>query len=441
MSFSLLDDPWIPVRAGQGYREVSLLEALRRSEEVSLAADPYEEVPLLRFLLFTLAWALQGRALEEALTLSPAALAAEVEARLRPFAGRLDLFQAFFAFCPDLPGEPGGVEALRPDWPAGGGALLATPRPRHPVALEPPEVARGVLVALSYTPGTLHQRHGVTALSGGPLSSGVAFYALGERLLDTLRLNLSLPTEPLTAPWEEAPLRYGALEGYGLAERPQPLRRYLAVAFAFRPCWEQRRLVGVVRGPGLSPKPLQGLRDPMFAYEGERALSLLPGQRLLERTLPRFAEVTPPEVLERAEALAWARGLAYAVRAVGQAPDYSVVPALLSASLPPILRPEEAFRLRLGARAKALGDELTLVTRELYGKRRNLLAWASLTALKEGLERAVLEATDEEAGERRLYATARGFADELLLERAGRPEELLGLQRALDKAIARAMRS
>ncbi|RIH90137.1 hypothetical protein Mlute_00059 [Meiothermus luteus] len=87
-----------------------------------------------------------------------------------------------------------------------------------------------------------------------------------------------------------------------------------------------------------------------------------------------------------------------------------------------------------------LGDELTQVTRGLYGKRKNLLAWASLTALKEGLERAVLEATNEEAGDRRLYATARGFADELLLERPSRPEELLRLQRALDKAIARAMR-
>jgi hypothetical protein len=146
-------------------------------------------------------------------------------------------------------------------------------------------------------------------------------------------------------------------------------------------------------------------------------------------------------VLERAEALAWEQGLPYAVRAVGQAPDYSVVPALLSASLPPVLRAEEAFRLRLGARARALGDELTQVTRGLYGKRRNLLAWVSLTALKEGLERAVLEAQDEEAGERRLYATARDFAEELLLERPSRPEELMRLQGALEKAITRAMRS
>jgi hypothetical protein len=441
VSFSLLDDPWIPVREGQSYYELSLLEALRRAGEISLAADPYEEVPSLRFLLFSLAWALQGLPLEEALALSPSELAARVEARLRPFAPRLDLFQEFFAFCPDLPGKPGGVEVLRPDWPSGGGGLLTTPRPVHPVALEPSEVARAVLVALSYTPGTLHKQHGVTALSGGPLSSGVAFYALGENLLSTLRLNLSLPVEPLTAPWEEAPLRYAALEGYALAERPHLLRRYLAVAFSFRPFWNQNRLVGVVRGPGLDPKPLQSLRDPMFAYEGERALSLLPGQRLLERTLPRFAGVTPPEVLERAEALAWEPGISYAVRAVGQAPDYSVVPALLSALLPPVLRSEEAFRLRLGARAKSLGDELTQVTRGLYGKRKNLLAWASLTALKEGLERAVLEAADEEAGDRRLYATARSFADELLLERLSRPEELLPLQRALDKAIARGMRS
>ena len=442
MRFSMIHDPWVPVLGERGYEEVGVVEALARAEELRLAPEAYEEVPLVRFLLFVLAWAFQGEDEGEVRGASGRELALRLEEALGPFADRFDLFAEHFALCPDLSGSPGGPEVLRPDWPSGGNALLATPRPLRPLRLRPAEAARYLLVALAYTPSGLHNKHGVTTLSGGSLSGGVAFYALAPRLIDTLRLNLVLPRGRLRAPWESPPFREASVWGYAGGGGEEPLNRYLAVPFSFRFYWEGDWLVGVTRGPGYRPASLQRVRDPMFAYRGESPLGLLPGQRLLEGALPRFGEASPPEVLERAEEFSLETGVAYAVRAIAQVSDQSAVPALLGATLPPILRPEESYRIRLGEVAEGLLQGFGRALRALGVERgRGGAGWAHLSRFQQALERAVLTAKGEEEGRRTLYALAREEADRLLLERLRTPEKLLRLRRLLERAVEEAFTS
>lgn len=78
LGFNLIAEPWVPVVQAGRYREASPLEALSTPGLV-LAAHPYEEAPVLRFLLYLLAWAFQGEDEEEVAELPPEAWRERVE--------------------------------------------------------------------------------------------------------------------------------------------------------------------------------------------------------------------------------------------------------------------------------------------------------------------------------------------------------------------------
>lgn len=411
MSFNLIRDPWVPVARSGRYEEVSLVEALSTPDLV-LASHPYEEAPVLRFLLYLLAWAFQGEDEEEAAELPPEAWRERVEERTRPFLEAFDLFgEGFF-----LRGEGEAPweepEVLRPDWPSKGGEPAYLARPwgvPGPLRLTPAETARALLASLAYSPGGLYKRFGLTSLPGAPLSQGAVFYALGRDLPTTLALNLVVP-ERLTAPWEE---------GY----RPgKPLDLYLFPARRYTLRLGEDGLVNAVRVyPGLPP--LREAPDPMMAY-GERRGSPVPltpreGEDLFGAVLPRFREHRPPLVLERAAHREEVFG-PYAVRVVAQTKDQSRVPALLSATFPALNLEREGFRLRLAEAAWGLGEVLTEASREA-GRRGGKAKVPSSFLF--GAERAVLEAEGEEEGRKALKALfARSLEEALAPGAAKRPE-------------------
>jgi len=408
LGFNLIAEPWVPVVQAGRYREASPLEALSTPGLV-LAAHPYEEAPVLRFLLYLLAWAFQGEDEEEVAELPPEAWRERAEERTRPFLEAFDLFgEGFFLRGEgEVPWE--GLEVLRPDWPSKGGEPAYLARPRGvpgPLRLAPAETARALLASLAYSPGGLYKRLGLTSLPGAPLSQGAVFYALGRDLPTTLALNLVVPGR-LTAPWEE---------GY----RPrEPLDLYLFPSRRYALRLGEDGLVDAVRVyPGLPP--LREAPDPMMAH-GERRGSPVPltpreGEDLFGAVLPRFRERRPPLVLERAAYREEVLG-PYAVRVVAQVKDQSRIPALLEATFPAMNLEREGFRLRLAETAWELGEVLAEASREAGGGK------GAPSGFLFGAERAVLEAGSEEEGRRTLKALfARSLEEALAPKAAKRPK-------------------
>lgn len=381
----LVKEPWIPVLDGGRLREVSPLEAISRPGLLP-ALHPYEEVPVLRFLLYLLAWAFQGEEAEEVALLPGEELALRVEERTGEFseAFRLGGEDFFLRGEGEVPWEE--PEVLRPDWPSRGGETALLTRPRGvpgPLRLSPAEAARALLAHLAYAPSGLYRKLGVASLPACPLAQGVTFHALGKDLGATLRLNLLVPPR-LEAPWETP------------TPRPAPLGLYLWPARRYALRFEEGRLEGVRVYPGL---PVPALPDPMKAHreEGGRLLELRGKEEegLEGAVLPALSAYAPPQVLEAAASREDLLG-PYALRAVAQVADQSRVPALLAATFPALTSPREAFRLRLGEAAWALGRLLREAEEALGGGR------AARAFLHEA-EAAVLEAPGEEEGRALLW--------------------------------------
>jgi hypothetical protein len=344
---NLIRDPWIPVLKEGQLTEVSPLEALATPGLVP-ALHPYEELPVLRFLLFLLAWAFQGEDEEEVALLPGEELALRVEEKTRDFLEAFDLGkEAFFLRGEgDVPWE--GPEVLRPDWPSRGGepALLARPRGvPGPLRLSPAEATRALLAHLTYDTQKLYNKLGVKALPASPLTQGVAFYALGRDFATTLRLNLVVPPR-LEAPWERP------------APKASPLSLYLYPGRRYALRFAGGHLEAVRVYPGL---PAPSLPDPMKAYreEGGTLLELRAreGESLAGAVLPRLAQYAPPQVLEKAALREDLLG-PYALRAVAQVADQARLVALLSGTFPALTSPRERFRLHLAEAAWELAEVL-----------------------------------------------------------------------------------
>lgn len=405
MAFSLIDDPWIPLHTPQGYALATPLEALTRSE-AQLAADPYEELPVLRWLLFLLGWTFQGKDSEDVAALEPEAWAQEAHKRLQPYRARFTLGRDFYLWR-DYDGPVETPTALRPDWPSGGMADLAQPRWAGSGSLDWPGAVRAMLAGMSYTPGGLYNRYGRTRLEAGPLAEGLACYAQGRTLGDTLRLNLLVP-ERLTAPWE-TPFR----------TPEHPLELYVAPTRGF--CFDPSapRLSEVIVGYGADTP--RGLPDPMKAYPKDpsktRPLTPMPGQALFEAVFPRLREYRFAQVVEVAAAQEFTLGIPFALRMLAQIRDQATTPALLLGVAPRLDQPGQAFRLRLSEEAYELAlrlhrtaGELGLVKRgtwmgQVFGPGNAFLAEAS---------EVVLTAPNEEEGIRALYRVYRSRLEETL---------------------------
>jgi len=387
---NLIRDPWIPVFKKGGLTEVSPLEALATPGLVP-ALHPYEELPVLRFLLFLLAWAFQGEDEEEVALLPGEELALRVEERTKDFleAFGLDGDAFFLRGEGDVPWE--GPEALRPDWPSRGGepALLARPRGTPgPLRLTPAEAARALLAHLAYDTQKLYNKLGVKSLPASPLTQGVAFYALGRDLATTLRLNLAVPPR-LEAPWERP------------APKASPLGLYLHPGRRYALRFAGGHLEAVRVYPG---SPVPSLPDPMKAYreEGGTLLELRAreGESLGGAVLPRLARYAPPQVAEKAALREDLLG-PYALRAVAQVADQARLVALLSGTFPALNSPRERFRLHLAEAAWELAEVLKGVGKG-FGEGGDLEAGRASGPFLFEVGRAVLEAEGEEEGRKTL---------------------------------------
>jgi hypothetical protein len=388
---NLIRDPWIPVLKEGQLTEVSPLEALAARGLVP-ALHPYEELPVLRFLLLLLAWAFQGEDEEEVALLPGEELALRVKERTKDFLEAFDLGkEAFFLRGEgDVPWE--GPEVLRPDWPSRGGepALLTRPRGAPgPLRLTPAEAARAILAHLAYDTQKLYNKLGVKSLPASPLTQGVAFYALGRDLAATLRLNLAVPPR-LEAPWE-AP-----------APKASPLGLYLHPGRRYALRFAGGRLEAVRVYPGL---PVPSLPDPMKAYREESGtlleLRAREGESLAGAVLPRLAQYAPPQVVEKAALREDLLG-PYALRAVAQVADQARLVALLLGTFPALTSPRERFRLQLAEAAWGLAEVLKSVGKG-FGEGGTLEAGRASGPFLFEVGKAVLEAEGEEEGRKALF--------------------------------------
>lgn len=412
--WNLLVHPWIPLQGPEGYREAGLLEALALAGDHRLAAEAYEALPLLRFLLLVAHRALgEVRDAEDAARFRLADLRAGAEAALLPYRERFELLGEDFFLAPQG-GEPRTavpkpLSFLRPDWPTGQNPLLRFPEAWLRGKLPLGKAFRSLLLFLHYHPGGLFGSE-VRSLEGAPLARYLAFHAEGPSLLDTLRLNLvdAPPPRPL---WER-PLQASLVEGYGVRASPAPVERYLFPAYLARLQAEGEEAVGVVVSPGLRLEG--GGPDPMLAYGPDGSPFRTPETAFFRAFFGRFGEYAPPKALERAEEVRYLLGTPYAVVASGQAtdPQKAASPVRFARHvLPPLAGREGAETLRKGRTLHALGLALEGALRGLEAVREAPRFWDGM----EGLLRL-----PEEEARRKGYALAQSLLEEAMAARLPR---------------------
>ncbi|GAA6756658.1 type I-E CRISPR-associated protein Cse1/CasA [Thermus thalpophilus] len=340
--FNLLEEPWIPVLWGGQVREVSLRQALLEAHAIARieTASPLEEAALHRLLLAVLHRALPPvRDEQDAADLLDGGSfdRGALESYLDRHFHRFWLFHpdAPFLQIADLPEEkPVPWTKLRPELASGNNpTLFDHTTDENPPKIPYAEAARALVVHLSFAPGGLIKRLGVTSGKDAPLARPAVFLPTGESLFETLVLNL-VPYEgrddaPL---WEAPPLRRKDVEN---AATKRPLsgltRVYTWPSRGVRLLDEGDGVRYMGYGPGV--EPLSALfRDPMVAYRKDAKGNILPLRLSEKRSFWRDfgamlpdAGGTPPGVLHHAGAVGCEVGRAYRLRVLGQVSDQDKV--------------------------------------------------------------------------------------------------------------------
>lgn len=348
LTFSLLSEPWIPVRGSLGeVREVSLLELFEQADDVAGIAGeiPTQEASILRLLLAILyrvvdpdeqpldAWA---RLWEQGLPLD------EIRAYLLTHSGRFDLLspdQPFFqvADLHTLSGKTSGLGKIIAELPDGE-QFFTTRASADVTRLSFAEAARWLVHVHAYDySGIKTGAVGDERVKGGrgyPIGTGFTgtlglLIAEGQTLRETLLLNLVLRfwDEDDRVPWEHPQLTSSVDTARAVPRGPADLAT-----------WQGRRVrlhhdgVGVVdvllaNGDPLGPQnrqrvePLTSWRysDPQtkklrtttympLEHQPSRSMWRGLGAILGERTTP-IAAKADVAAFERAELLTWLAAL------------------------------------------------------------------------------------------------------------------------------------
>jgi CRISPR system Cascade subunit CasA len=292
-SFDLVREPWIPVRDGDGTREIGLEECLTRARQFERIEDasPLVTAALHRFLLAVLSRALRGpRSLAEATDWFRDGLPLErVRAYLAAHHDRFDLFHPTAPFYQvadfGLDQSQRSWTILAPELNSDNNKVLFD----HTVTARPeplrPALAARLLIAnqmYALSAGKSIFCHTATA----PLATAVTVLVQGDTLHETLCLNLSLTDtarlERDTAAWEEAPLTVTRLKNCELA-RGSPL------GVAHRATWPARAIrlhpeeldgepviFWISYASGLRCDDPHEVRDPLVAYRAGKENTIYP---------------------------------------------------------------------------------------------------------------------------------------------------------------------
>lgn len=232
--FNLLDAPWLPVRLADGVvRSVGLLEAIRRSGEITALAEtaPPSLVAEYRLLLAVVHRALasaRGRWTEaQRLAWHEQGLPTdEVCSYLETWRARFDLFDPEHPFLQVAAlRQAEETRDKRKSWTqislasANGNAPVVFDHSidAAPSAIGPAEAVAHLLGFLQFTPGGLVKTLR-DADKAGPLANTAAVLPVGRTLAETLCLNLhpaplpSRPEDDLPA-WERPPITLAQLRG------------------------------------------------------------------------------------------------------------------------------------------------------------------------------------------------------------------------------------
>ncbi|GMA16864.1 type I-E CRISPR-associated protein Cse1/CasA [Deinococcus metallilatus] len=232
-SFNLLDEPWIPVRPGDGgpVREVGLRELLTQARAFQRIDDPS---PLVTVALLRLSLALLHRALRGPKNAEQAAEwfrdgfpEDRLEAYFTAHAQNFDLFHPERPFwqvrdlTPDLEGGK-----YRSHWTRLGSEVgsantsplfnpAARPGGERSDPLSPAEAARRLVEGQTFLLGGLIKRF-TTSAKAAPVATYALTAAQGHTLHETLCLNLTPYPEYGTdqAVWEREPLTVAAVKRY-----------------------------------------------------------------------------------------------------------------------------------------------------------------------------------------------------------------------------------
>lgn len=196
ISFSLLDEPFIPVYGADGRKEKSLRDVLLLAHDIRELRDAS---PLVTMALHRLLLALlhrnfgptspkQWRQLWEAGRFP----AAPLEAYFKQWHNRFDVFDQTRPFFQDptfRTKEPNGINQLVRELCRGNNATLFDHTSEAPPPLlSPAEVARALIAEQAFAVGGGKSELGYT--TSAPLIGGVAVLVLGDSLFETLMLNL-----------------------------------------------------------------------------------------------------------------------------------------------------------------------------------------------------------------------------------------------------------
>ena len=298
--FNLIEESWVPIRAGNELREVGLAEALLRAHKFERLEDPSPlvEVALLRVLLAVLHRALDGpRSEDDLYELFEAGRFPEdpVIDYLDAHRERFWLFhpEAPFWQIPDLPkDDPLPWTRLRSEFASGNNPTLFShvyddAPPSTPLA----EAVRSLAAHQTFAPGGLIRRLGVGSCVAAPLTTAAAFIAEGKNLFETLTFALGVYRPDGDRPfWEEPPLR--AKDVSAAADgKPKTRRRLVGRTRVYT--WMSRgvRLLpdgdGMVRyiayGPGVHPEgPDVPQDDPFLALTKDPRQGSIGAVRLRE---------------------------------------------------------------------------------------------------------------------------------------------------------------